>query len=86
MSRPGKPPDTLSLIRNHVDVNTLVGTGFVQLWRTGSASAHGHYWADEMRENPGQFDHSWFQPAIEGAMLMINDASKLHHRRTGRTA
>jgi hypothetical protein len=76
-----EPPNTLWMIRDLVDVNTFEGTSFIQLWRTGSASVHGHYWADEMRDNPRQFDHMWFQPAIQGAMLFINDAMKLYHSR-----
>ena len=76
-----KPPDTLSLIKGMVDTNTMEGTGFIQLWRTGSASVHGHYWADDMHDDPGSFDFEWFQPAIQGAMLFINKAMILRHRR-----
>ena len=43
-----EPPDTLRMIRELLDVNTFEGTSFIPLWRTGSASAHGHYWADQM--------------------------------------
>jgi hypothetical protein len=76
-----EPPDTLRMIRGLVDVNTMEGTSYIQLWRTGSASVHGHYWADEMRDNPGQFDYVWFQPAVQGAMLFINNAMTLYHQR-----
>lgn len=77
-----KPPSTFDLIKNRVDANTFERTAYLQLWRTGSASAHGHYWADQMRNNPGQFDHQWFQPALQGAFMFINDAMKLHHQRS----
>lgn len=76
------PPDTMSLLKDMVNTDTNEGTAFIQLWRTGSASAHGHYWADEMRENPGQFDHVWFQPAVQGAFLFINNALGLHQQRS----
>lgn len=76
------PPDTVQLLKGMVDTDTDIRTSLIQLWRTGSASAHGHYWADDMRDNPATFDHVGFQPAIQGAMLMINDAMKLYHRRS----
>jgi hypothetical protein len=76
-----EPPSTLDMLKSMVDVNTSVGTGFIQLWRQGSASVHGHYWVDDMRGNTGAFDIDWFHVAIQGAMLFINDAIKLHHRR-----
>lgn len=69
-----KPTLTTQMLKDMVDLTTPEGTGMVHLWRTGSAPAHGHYWADEMRDNPAAFDHKWFQPAIQGTMLMINDA------------
>ena len=53
----------------------------VHLWRTGSASTHGYYWADDMRDNPAAFDHKWFQPAIQGTVLMISGAMDLRHER-----
>jgi len=77
-----EPPDTVRLLKGMVDTNTDVGASFIQLWRTGSASAHGHYWDDDMREDPRRFDHEGFQPAIQGAMLMINDALLLWSRRS----
>jgi hypothetical protein len=55
---------------------------YIQLWRTGSASVHGHYWADEMRDNPRQFDYQWFQPALQGAVMFINSAMKLRLQRS----
>jgi hypothetical protein len=76
-----KPTPTTQMLKDMVDLTTPEGTGMVHLWRTGSASAHGHYWADDMRDNPAAFDHKWFQPAIQGAALMINDAMKLRHKR-----
>lgn len=77
-----EPPDTVRLLKSMMDTDTDAGTAFIQLWRTGSASAHGHYWADEMRDNPAQFDHMGFQPAIHGAWLIINDAMALYERRS----
>jgi hypothetical protein len=76
-----EPPSTIDMLKSMVDVNTYVGTGFIQLWRQGSASVHGHYWVDDMRGNSGAFDIDWFHVAIQGAMLFINDAMKLHQLR-----
>lgn len=76
-----EPPGTVDMLKSMVDVNTDLGTGFIQLWRQGSASVHGHYWVDDMRGNTGAFDIEWFHVAIQGAMLFINDAIKLHHER-----
>ncbi len=76
-----EPPGTVDLLKSMVDVNTYVGTGFIQLWRQGSASVHGHYWVDDMRGNTGAFDIEWFHVSIQGAMLFINEAMKLHQRR-----
>lgn len=76
-----KPTPTTQMLKDMVDLTTPEGTGMVHLWRTGSASAHGHYWADDMRDNPAAFDHKWFQPAIQGAALMMNDAMNLRHKR-----
>lgn len=76
-----EPPSTIDMLKSMVDVNTAIGTGFIQLWRQGSASVHGHYWVDDMRGNTGAFDIDWFHVAIQGAMLFINDALKLHHLR-----
>lgn len=81
-----KPPPTTQMLKDLVDLTTPEGTGMVQLWRTGSASAHGHYWADEIRNNRGAFDFEWFQPAIQGAFLMINDAMNRRHKRATSTS
>lgn len=80
--RLSKPDSTTQMLKDLVDLSTPEGTGMVHLWRTGSASAHGHYWADDMRDNPAAFDHKWFQPAIQGTFLMINRAMTLRHQRT----
>lgn len=79
--RLAKPPNTTDMLKAMVDLSTPEGTAMVQLWRTGSAAAHGFYWADDMRDNPAAFDHKLFQPAIQGTVLMINDAMKLRHKR-----
>jgi hypothetical protein len=73
--------DTVSMLLGMVDVNTSDGSGIIQLWRVGSASAHGYYWADQMRDNPGQFDHKGFHAALYGATIFLNEAMRLHHRR-----
>lgn len=76
-----EPPDTLSMLKKMVDVNSFEGTSYIQLWRQGSASVHGHFWADQFRDNPAEFDHEWFQPALQGAVLMTNNAMTLYDRR-----
>jgi hypothetical protein len=76
-----KPPDTLNILKSMIDLNTYAGTAFIQLWRQGSASVHGHYWADAMRGNNGTFDTAWFHTAVQGTMLFINEAMKLYHQR-----
>lgn len=76
-----KPPPTTDMLKEMVDLTTPEGTGMVHLWRTGSASAHGHYWADDMRDNPAAFEYKWFQPAIQGTFLMINKAMTLRYQR-----
>lgn len=76
-----KPPATVDILKSLVDLNTYDGTGFIQLWRQGSASAHGHYWADNIRGNKGAFDTAWFHIAVQGAMLFINEAMTLYHQR-----
>lgn len=81
-----EPPCTLDMLKSATDVNTYAGTGFIQLWRQGSASAHGLYWVDDMRGNTGAFDIDWFHVAIQGSMLFINDALKLHQRRRTRAS
>ena len=81
--RLSKPPPITQMLKDMVDLATPEGTGMVHLWRTGSASAHGHYWADDMRDTPAAFNHEWFQPAIQGAMLMISKAMTLRQERTG---
>ncbi|WP_131812879.1 hypothetical protein [Mycolicibacterium peregrinum] len=77
-----EPPDMLRMVKGMVDLNSNMGTGLIHLWRTGSASVHGHFWADQFRDNPATFDHKGFQPALHGAVLMINDAMTLHHKRS----
>ncbi|MEN3225353.1 MULTISPECIES: hypothetical protein [Mycolicibacterium] len=42
---------------------------------------HGHYCVDDMRGDTRAFDIGWFHVAIQGAVLFINDALTLHHRR-----
>lgn len=77
-----KPPSTYDLLKGMVDINTYEGMGVIQLWRQGSASVHGHFWADQYRDNPGEFDFQWFYQALYGAMLFVNEAMTLHHRRS----
>lgn len=40
------PPDTASMLRGQIDLNTWEGSAIVGLWRTGSAAAHGFHWPD----------------------------------------
>lgn len=77
-----KPLPLTKILKGQVDLTTIEGTGLLQLWRTGSASAHGHYWSDEMRDNPAKFNHEWFPPAIQGTVLVIDEAMKLHQKRS----
>jgi hypothetical protein len=72
--------DTVSMLRGMVKANSFEGTAILQLWRTGSATAHGYFWADQLRDNPGQFDHVWFHSALYGATMFVNDAMKLYHQ------
>lgn len=81
-----RPKSTTKMLKDMVDLTTPEGTGLVHLWRTGSASAHGHYWADDLRDNPAAFNHEWFPTAIQGTVLMINDAMHLHHKRSAAPA
>jgi len=79
-----RPLSTTKMLKSLVDLTTPDGTGMMHLWRTGSASAHGHYWADDLRDNPATFNHEWFPPVIQGTCLMISRAMKLHHKRATR--
>ena len=63
-----------------IDPDSFEGTAIIQLWRQGSASVHGHFWADQLRENLRQFDDLWFHQALYGATMFINQAMKLHHQ------
>lgn len=76
-----KPPDTLSMLKGMVDMDAFYGTAIVPLWRQGSASVHGHFWTDQMRDNPREFDDLWFHNALYGATMFVNEAMTLHHQR-----
>ena len=47
-----------------MDMTTREGMGTANLWRTGSAAAHGYYWTDTTRDNAGQFDEESFRPRV----------------------
>lgn len=72
------PLDTVSMLRGMVEADTYEGTAITQMWRTGSAAAHGYYWTDEHRHDPGHFDEQSFNLALYGAMFFINEAMKLY--------
>lgn len=61
--------------------DTWFGTAISQLWRTGSASAHGYHWTEVFLGSPGEFDEVSFNMALYGAMLMLNEAIILYTNR-----
>lgn len=79
------PIDTVSMLRTMVDPQSLEGTFVLQMWRTGSASAHGYFWTDQNRSNPGEFDETWFNGALFASVLFADEAMKLYVRRAGIT-
>ncbi|BCI78381.1 hypothetical protein MTY66_00060 [Mycolicibacterium sp. TY66] len=79
-----KPLDTVNIIKDLVDVNTWEGAGTGQLWRSGSAAAHGYHWTEMSAPNPGQFDEPQFNTALYAAFLMLKDAMALYESRATR--
>lgn len=53
-----------------------------QLWRTGSAAAHGYSWRLEFSDDPQHFDEQLFNPAFYGAFLMTQHAVDLYATRS----
>lgn len=76
-----EPLDTVSMLRDLVDLSTWDGMATANLWRTGSAAAHGYHWTDTVRANPGEFDEEWFNTAFYGAALMLMRAFNLYNQR-----
>lgn len=76
-----KPPGTVDMLRDLVDMNTWDGMGIANLWRTGSAAAHGYHWTDTTRSNPGEFDEESFNLALFGVTLMLWRAFNLYNQR-----
>lgn len=78
------PPKTGQLLADQWDLNTWEGTGIANLWRTGSAAAHGFPWPDAYRPNPGQLDEAAFDTALQGAYLTLVHAFDLYNTRAKR--
>ena len=77
------PPDTVSMLQKMVAVNTTDGLAVLQLWRMGSAAAHGYFWLDTQRPNPHLFDEDGFDMALYGATRFVTEAMHLYERRAG---
>lgn len=75
------PLDTVSMLRSQVDPNCWYGVGIRQLWRSGSAAAHGYSWRDMHRDQPGVFDEESFNMALYGGFLHLQEALKLYDQR-----
>ena len=76
------PIDTVSMLRNHlVDADTWYGSAILNLWRTGSAAAHGYHWTEAHRPNPREFDELSFNMALYGAFLFVTAAITLYDAR-----
>jgi hypothetical protein len=78
------PKDTVSMLRDLVDMNTWQGSAITQLWRTGSAAAHGYHWLDMYRTNPGEFDEHSFNLALYGGFLFLKQGLELYENRAQR--
>lgn len=76
-----RPFDTVSMLRELVDTGTWEGMATANLWRTGSAAAHGYHWTDTVRANAGAFDEEWFNTSLYGAALMLRRAFDLYNLR-----
>lgn len=77
------PPDILSMLQNMVAVDTADGFAVLQLWRMGSAAAHGYFWLDTQRPNPHLFDEDGFDMALYGATRFVAEAMYLYEQRAG---
>jgi hypothetical protein len=80
------PLDTVSLLKGMVDVNTWEGLAVTQMWRTGSAAAHGYFWTDQQRNDANRFDEMSFNGALYGATLFVSEAMKLYDQRSTTSA
>lgn len=77
------PPDILSILQKMVAVNTADGLAILQLWRMGSAAAHGYFWLDTQRPNPHLFDEEGFDMALYGATRFVIEAMHRYEQRAG---
>jgi hypothetical protein len=75
------PKDTVSMLRDLVNVNSWDGSAIMNQWRTGSAAAHGYHWVDTYRMNPGVFDEMSFNGALYGAFLSVTATTTLYEKR-----
>jgi hypothetical protein len=80
------PKDTVSMLRDLVDVNSWDGSAIMNQWRTGSAAAHGYHWIDTYRTNPGVFDELSFNGALYGTFLSVTAATKVYDVRASAPA
>ncbi len=73
--------DTVAQLKQQVDINTYDGSAIVNLWRTGSATAHGYYWNQLYLPDPGEFNEAWFNTTLYGAHLHLMRALDLYETR-----
>ena len=78
-----KPPNMVEMLSDQVDENTWFGSGYMHLWGSGSAGAHGYHWPDLFHAQPGRFDAEAFNPALYGGYLALKDAVELYEKRAG---
>ncbi|OBG92641.1 hypothetical protein A5697_06945 [Mycobacterium sp. E3251] len=76
-----EPKDTVSMLRDLADPNTGWGSAIGGLWRMGSAVAHGYYWAQAGRSDPGKFDEDFFDLSCAGAFVFVTKAQQLYDKR-----
>jgi hypothetical protein len=79
------PKDTVSMLRELVNANSWDGSAILNMWRTGSASAHGYHWIDTYRANAGAFDETSFNMALYGTFLSVTAATTLYEKRGSAT-
>lgn len=75
------PLQITQMLDEQMDLNTWDGEGIANLWRTGSAAAHGFYWNDAYRTNGDEFDEAGFDTSLQGAYLVLAHALDLYKLR-----